>query len=135
MIGMHSTARPFGSIAVGLAVLGLSSLLPAQAQAQAQAFKCPAPQDQQGPGVLKETAVQISRTADLLASGDEVNRVPEIVDGLRKRHPDVRNVELVNYLLTAYCPVVARMSGLGDAEKMSRLNRFASQASQVIYQR
>ena len=131
MIGMHSTARPFGSIAVGLAVLGLSSLLPAQAQA----FECPAPQDQQGPGVLKETAVQISRTADLLASGDEVNRVPEIVDGLRKRHPDVRNVELVNYLLTAYCPVVARMSGLGDAEKMSRLNRFASQASQVIYQR
>ena len=85
--------------------------------------------------MLKETAVQISRTADLLASGDEVNRVPEIVDGLRKRHPDVRNVELVNYLLTAYCPVVARMSGLGDAEKMSRLNRFASQASQVIYQR
>ncbi len=110
--------------------LGAAFALPAAAQA----WECPTPQDVHGPGVLTETSVQIQGTADLLASGDAGNRVPEIVADLRKRHPGVRNAELVNYLVTAYCPVVARLSGLSDAEKRSRVDRFATQVSHVIDQ-
>lgn len=128
MTGTFPRIRSLGLAAAGLLALGFCSPLPASAQA----FKCPEPQDQHGPGTLKETSAQIRRTASLLGSGDAGNRVPEIVAGLRQRHPGVQNAELVNYLVTAYCPVVDRMSGLGDAEKKSRLDRFASQASHVV---
>ena len=100
----------------------------------AQSWECPTPQDVHGPGVLTETSAQIQRTADLLASSDASNRVPEIVADLRKRYPGVRNAELVNYLVTAYCPVVGRLSGLSDAERKSRVDRFATQVSHVVDQ-
>ena len=100
--------------------------------AAARSWECPTPQDVSGPGVLRETPAQIQRTANLLASGDAGNRVPEIVADLRKRHPGVRNAALVNYLVTAYCPVVTRLSGLSDAEKRSRVDRFATQAIHVV---
>ncbi len=100
--------------------------------AAARAFECPAPQAASGPGVLRETPAQIRGTADLLAGGDAGNRVPVIVAELRRRHPGVRNAALVNYLVTAYCPVVARLSGLSDAEKRSRVDRFATQALHVV---
>ena len=95
MTGARLTARPLGPVAASLAVLGLC-LMPS---APARAFECPAPQDRQGSGTLKETPAQVRKTASLLASGDEGNRVPEIVAELRKRHPGVRNTELVNYLV------------------------------------
>lgn len=122
------TARPLGLLAAGLVALGVCP-------ASAGAFECPAPQDRHGSGLLKETPAQIHRTAGLLASGDADNRVPEIVADLRKRHPGVRNAEIMNYLVTAYCPVVAQLSGLGDAEKQSRVDRFAEQAGQVLDRR
>lgn len=125
MTGTFPTGWALGPVAAALAVLWLCSPQPASAQA----FECPAPQGQQGPGMLKETSAQVCRTASLLGSGDASNRVPEIVAGLRKRHPGVQDDALVNYLTTAYCPVVARLSGLGDAEKKARLDRFASQVS------
>lgn len=128
MTGTHLTARPLGAVAASLIALGICSLLPMSAQA----FECPVLQEAQGPGVLKETPAQVRRTAALLGSGDAGNRVPEIVAELRKRHPGVRNAELVNYLVTAYCPGVARLSGLGDAEKKARTDRFASQAVRAV---
>ena len=131
MIGTHLPALPLGPIAASLVGLALCLTSPAHAQA----FKCPTPQDQKGPGLLKETPAQVHRTASLLASGDVGNRVPEIVTDLRKRHPGVRNTEIMNYLVTAYCPAVARLSGLSDAEKQSRVDQFASQAGQVVDRR
>ncbi len=130
MIRSLPRIRPLGLAAAIIVALGFCSPMPASAQA----FECPAPQDQHDPGALKETRAQVRRTARLLGSGDAGNRVPEIVTRLRHRHPGVQNAELLNYLVTAYCPVVDRMSGLGDAEKKSRLDRFASQASHVIGQ-
>ena len=116
------------------ALLALSLSAAFALPAAAQSWECPMPQDVHGPGVLMETSAQIQRTADLLASGDAGNRVPGIVADLRERHPGVRNAELMNYLVTAYCPVVARLSGLSDAEKRSRVDRFATQVSHVIDQ-
>jgi len=61
--------------------------------------------------------------------------VPELVAELRRRHPGAGDAELVNYLVTAYCPVVARLSGLGDAERTARVDRFAGQVRQAIDRR
>ena len=86
-----------------------------------------------GPGVLKETPVQIAKTGSFLASGDSVNRAPEVVADLRKQYPGVSDAELENHLVAAYCPEVAKLNGLSVAEQKARVDRFARQASVAIY--
>jgi hypothetical protein len=91
------------------------------------------PQPVNGPGILKESRVQISETGSFLASGDSVNRAPEVVADLRKRYPGVSDAEIENYLVAAYCPVVAKLNGLSVAERKARIDRFAHQASVAVY--
>jgi hypothetical protein len=97
------------------------------------ALECPTPQPAGTPSAIEETPAQIRELSQLLASGDLGNRFPVLVHDLRGRHPDVPASELVNYLVTAYCPVVNSLTGLGDAEKQARLDAFASQVSQLVY--
>jgi hypothetical protein len=112
--------------AVGLA----SSLLVPSA---AHALGCPAPEALSSPGVLKETPAQTQRVTDLLATGDDDNRIHTIADDLRARYPGIQNAEIINYLMAAYCRVVAQLSGLGEKEKQARMDRFVSQLSRIIY--
>ena len=91
------------------------------------------PQPLAQPGVLKETAAQTARLASLLASGDEANRIRVVVGDLRARYPGIENAEIVNYLMAAYCSVVAQLSGLSEQEKRTRLDLFVSQLSQIIF--
>jgi len=114
---------------MGLALGGLA--LPATAQS----LECPIPQEVHGPGVLKESPVQIAETGSLLAGGDGVNRAREVVADLRKRYPRASDAEIENYLITAYCPVAARLSGLSVAEQRARVNQFAHQARVIVYSR
>jgi hypothetical protein len=99
----------------------------------AQAFECPEPQALPGPAVLKERSARTTEVTALLETGDLGNRVPVIVNDLRDRYPGVANAEILNYLLAAYCPDVARLSGLGEAEKRARMERAGSQFRAVIY--
>lgn len=101
--------------------------------AAAQPMVCPVPQKTLGPGVLKETSVQIAETGKALASGDGVNRVPEVVADLRKRYPGVSDAEIENYIVTAYCPEVAKLDGLSAGEQRARVDLFARQASMAVY--
>jgi hypothetical protein len=91
------------------------------------ALECPAPQPLSRPGVLRETQTQTQYVADLLATGDDDNRIRVIVNDLRARYPSVENAELVNYLMAAYCEIVARLSGLGEQEKQARMDHFVTQ--------
>ena len=127
IFGFHRFSR--SAARCGLIVLGVCL----GAAGPALALECPAPQKLTGPGVLRETQAQINDTATLLATGDVGNRVPMIVADLRKRYPGVENAEVVNYLMAAYCPIVAALSGLSDAEKQARMDRFVSQLTQFIY--
>ncbi len=99
----------------------------------ALASGCPVPHPLTRPGVLKETPAQITALSQLLAKGDLVNRVPEIVADLRRRYPGVESAEVTNYLMAAYCPIIAALTGLGEAEKQARMDRFASQLTRIIY--
>jgi len=101
----------------------------------ASAFECPAPQPLVRAGVLKETPAQIEALSNLLASGDGENRITVTVADLRARYPGVENAEVVNYLMAAECPVVAKLGGLGEQEKRARLDRFAGETAQLVYQR
>jgi hypothetical protein len=97
------------------------------------ALECPTPQPAGAPGILQETPAQIDDLAVVLASGDLPNRIPDFVQALRSRHPDASGGELVNYLVTAYCPVVNRLTGLSDGEKRARMDAFAGQVGRAAY--
>ncbi len=75
-----------------------------------------------------------SRLPESLAAGDLGNRISEIISDLRAKYPSVGSDELVNYLMTAYCPVVNGLSGLSDDEKEARLDAFSSQVLAVATQ-
>lgn len=129
MNAIPSNLRRQRAIVLGLFVL--VSLL--DMSVPARAFECPAPEPLAKPGALKETSRQIVDLTAVLARGDANNHVPSIVADLRRRYPAVQNAEVANYLTTAYCPAVARLSGLSDAEKQQRVDRFASQIMQIVY--
>ena len=97
------------------------------------ALECPTSQPAGAPGTIQETPAQISELSQVLASGDLGNRIPVFVHSLRSRHPDAPTGELVNYLVTAYCPVVNNLTGLSDGEKQARMDAFASQVGQAAY--
>jgi hypothetical protein len=92
----------------------------------ARACECPVPQALPGPAVLRETPARTQALTALLGSGDLGNRVPILVKDLRDRYPGATHAEIANYLMAAYCPVVAQLSGLGDAEMRARMERFGS---------
>jgi len=99
----------------------------------AVALECPVPQPLSHPGILKETPDRIAQVENLLSSSDDENHVQVVVNDLRQRYPGVENAEIINYLMTAYCRVVAGLSGLDSQEQKARMDRFASQLSQIIY--
>jgi hypothetical protein len=55
------------------------------------------------------------------------------VRALCSRHPDASTGELVNYLVTPYCPVVNSLTGLSDGEKQARMDAFITQATVAAY--
>ena len=128
---MRAFAMDLKVVAVLAALLIMATAVPLAVPCMA--IECPEPQAAGAPGAIKETPAQISDLAQSLASGDLGNRIPAIVSALRKRHPDVPVSELVNYLVTAYCPVVRSVTGLSDSEKQARMSAFASQVAQVAY--
>jgi hypothetical protein len=99
----------------------------------ALAFECPTPQPLARPGVLRETPARIATVGKELASGDTYNRIAAITADLRTRYPTVERGELVNYLVTAYCPVVAARPNLNDSQKRATVETFASEVMQQVY--
>lgn len=97
------------------------------------ALECPEPQTGGVPGTIQETPAQISELAGILGSGDLGDRIQWLIATLRSRYPAAPAAELVNYLVTAYCPIVNSQPGLDDAAKQARLQAFASQVAQLAY--
>ncbi len=84
------------------------------------------------PDAILETPAQINELAEVLAAGDLTNRMPAFVHALRARHSSAQAAELVNYLITAYCPIVNRMA-IGEPEKKKKLDDFAGLAAQAAF--
>ncbi len=119
---MTLCARRFLGIALVAALAG-----------PALALECPMPQPLTRPGILQETPARIAALSNRLASGDLGNVIPVIVADLRARYPSIENAEIINYLMAAYCPIVARFSGLSDQQKQAQMDQFTSQLVQILY--
>jgi len=132
---MRTTIR-FGKIATTQRSVPVAPMLGAAwllLAAPCLALECPTPQPAGAPDAIQETPAQIRELSQVLASGDSSNRIPVFVHDLRSRHPNAPTGELVNYVVTAYCPVVNRLSGLSNGEKQARLSAFVSQVVQAAY--
>lgn len=111
-------------------LIALAILAPGGA---ALALDCPMPQPTAQPGILKETPAQIAEVGKQLAGGDTFNAIASVTADLRIRYPGVQKSELVNYLVTAYCPAVAAKTNLSEAQKRSAVDDFASQVMRQVY--
>jgi hypothetical protein len=109
--------------------------LPASCAMSAPAFalECPDPHTIASQGVLQETPAQIEATGKKLASGDPDKTMTGVLADLRARYPKVDNAELVNYVITAYCPVINGTATLSEAEKKARLGAFVKQLLEKAY--
>ncbi len=89
------------------------------------AFECPRPEIG-GPGVISQTPQEQQALGKVLAGSDVENHIGVGVADPRKRYPGVSDSEIVNYLLGAYCPVVAAMPELSDTQRTGKVEQFAA---------
>lgn len=97
----------------------------------AAAFECPKP-ELTSPGVLSQTPEQQKELATALSAPDIEDQIGIAVSTLQKKYPTVSDTELVNYLVGAYCPIVAGMSGLSDTQKTGKVEHFASTVFELL---
>ena len=108
------------NVTAGAATLLMLAVQPALA------FECPAPQARSGTGVVQESQDEIERLSDVLRTGDLDNRLEVLARDLKARHANADKTELTNFMVSAYCPVVAE-EDLSDSERDARLTAFGQQ--------
>lgn len=116
--------------ALALALFAFCAL-PARA-AEGGAFTCPAPQAATTGSAIQETPAEIAGVTSALAGPERENAIRVVADKLKKAHPQATKNEVINYMLTAYCPLVAKDTGLSQSEKRGRMDRFASQVRKML---
>jgi len=118
-------SRWFGGLIAALAACG--------AAAPASALECPDPEGVASRSVLQQTPAEIEATGKRLASGDPEKATPAVVADLRARYPKADAADLVNYVITAYCPVINAYPTLSEAEKKARMDAFVKQLLDNVY--
>jgi hypothetical protein len=98
---------------------------------QAGAFECLRP-EKTSLGVLQETKQDEQKLSQLFAGTDIEDGIGIAVADLRKRYPQATDTETVNYLVGAYCPVVAQMPGLSDGRKTAGIEQFAAKVHELL---
>jgi hypothetical protein len=118
-------ARPITTLALGLFAASVSFTT-------AQALECPVVHQQGGKGFLRESHQDISDISGKLTEHG-ADAAPGLVAGLKARHPKATNGEIINYLITAYCPVVNREGGKSEAEKKTQIAQFNKAVVSLLY--
>ena len=98
------------------------------------ALDCPVPQPKTTASALQESPQTIEELSALLAA-QGTGVVSEIVTQVKRQYPAAQDAEIVNYLVTLYCPVVNQDAALSDAEKADRLSAFSSRVMQTLASR
>jgi hypothetical protein len=98
---------------------------------QAGAFECPRP-EKTSPGVLQETKQDEQALAKMFAGGDIENKIGIAVANLQRKYPKASDTEMVDYLIGAYCPVVAEMPGLSETQRTAKVEHFAATLFEML---
>ena len=94
-------------------------------------INCPTDQNGRTAGTLGESLSQIKAAGDELGQGTE-NQIAEVAARLRKRNTNADDAEIINYVVTAYCPVINAMPSLDKAAKQQSLQAFSVRAEAII---
>ena len=120
------------ALIVGATGLGILQLWMARSQNTTATFICPETQPRTTRIALKETAADVTSVSAALSGPTPENAIRVIAADLKRRHPQVDSAEIVNYLLTAYCPLVKEERGLSDQEGRERMDRFSAQVYALV---
>ena len=94
-------------------------------------IECPTPQSGQAVGTLGESPREIKAAGDELGQGNE-NQIAEVAARLKRQHANANSAEIINYMVTAYCPVVNARPSLDKAAKQQSLQAFSARAEAII---
>jgi len=96
------------------------------------ALECPLPQTGAQAGTIKESSDDIKKLTKRLMNNNQENVVTEVALELKQKYPAATAGEIINYLVTAYCPVINQKDGLSDTEKSQAIEAFSSRVLQTI---
>lgn len=105
----------------------MSSLVVCGSATAVSAFVCPVKS-------LAANATQDQAIAAALPAGDalaEVSKLNAAVNALRAT--GIGNAIIIDSLISAYCPTVARATALSDEQKAAQVRRFAARVTRVVY--
>jgi hypothetical protein len=129
---MMTVKLALAALVVGAAGLGMVYLRMARPQDTTAKFVCPETQPRTTGMALKETTADVTRYSAALSGPERENAIREIATDLKSRYPQADGAEIVNYLLTAYCPLVKEQSELSDREKREMMDGFSAQAYALV---
>ena len=110
---------------------GLLILAAAGCSKANEQIECPAPESGQAAGTLRESPDQIKAAGDQLGQGSE-NEIAEAAARIRARHAGAARSEVINYLVTAYCPRINGQSSLDKSAKQQALQSFSARAEKIV---
>jgi hypothetical protein len=118
-----------GSMKMRNAVLAAltSALFVCGSLGNAAALVCPVPSAGATEAQAKEIAAAIP-AGDALGDGAKLGAA---ISALRGK--GIGNAILVDGLIAAYCPSVARLSGMTDEQKRAQVRRFAARTVRAVY--
>lgn len=114
-----ATASRTGALAVALLLSGLLVLSPVGGYAAG--LDCP----ETGAGAVPDLLAG-SQQVERMTTGNEVdlaNEIKGLINRVQTEKPGISSDEIVNVLIAAYCPVVARMQA-SPADKWRLMRRF-----------
>lgn len=76
--------------------------------------------------MISQTPQEQQALGNMLSGSDVENHLGVAVADLQKQYPGVSDSEIVNALLGAYCPLVAAMPGMSDAQRTGKVEQFAA---------
>lgn len=112
-------------LAIALAVVAASCSSPNEQ------IECPAAEVGQGAGSLQETGAQMKSASDGLGRGSE-NEITEFAARARAQHPGATKDQIINYLITTYCPTINRKGSLDKTGKQQAMQSFAARAEKLV---
>jgi hypothetical protein len=108
-----------------------AALLASCAQTRPAPLTCPRPETGALKNSLPESRDQIASAGKRLGRASE-NEIAELAGALRKVHPQASAGAIVNYMVTAYCPVIDRRADLDAAAKAKALSAFSRRADRIV---
>jgi mono/diheme cytochrome c family protein len=115
-------------------VMGARSvaIVPPMANGMSDAFGCPHVSPAGGNAALADPGNGLMDMMTGATPETLPNRTRALVAALRASNSSISNTDLTNYLVAAYCPVIANRSGLSKAQMQTALQDFIAGAQPII---